>query len=425
MFTANENSVDISVPITKVNREKRTVSGFATLDNVDVAKDIVTAEASQKAFQRWRGNIREMHGKDAVGKAVDFSAKKYYDAESDMWYNGVYVTAYISKGAPNTWEKVLDGTLTGFSIGGKTLSSKPVFDKNVGSAVNVITDYELLELSLVDNPCNQLANIFTIEKVAGGEDVVKGELTDLDTENIFFCADDSTAVTSKGESQSCSICEKPMENIGWVETDEAGREAAIRKAVQSKVGTTEDDSPSDENTEGGANMAKEDEKNDDVVEEVSEVQVDSAAGDEEPVTVDQETPAPVNDEVAKNVEVAEVSEAPEADLTKAIDDVRAEVESRLEAFEKTVGEAVASVPTALEGMVAEFTKQLGSVVELVNSVKEEVSALKTGHEEVAKSVDAVAKDTALKKSADVNVQAESKTDNIWNGSFLGFSSLKD
>jgi hypothetical protein len=102
-----------------VDVERRIVSGFATLDNIDKQADIVTTDASVKAFSKFRGNIREMHQPTAVGKMISFKEDKYFDPESKKFYSGVYVSTYISKGAQDTWEKVLDGTLSGFSIGGK------------------------------------------------------------------------------------------------------------------------------------------------------------------------------------------------------------------------------------------------------------------------------------------------------------------
>jgi hypothetical protein len=42
-WSSDGESLHLSVPFTKVNREKRTVSGFATLDNVDQTGDVVTA----------------------------------------------------------------------------------------------------------------------------------------------------------------------------------------------------------------------------------------------------------------------------------------------------------------------------------------------------------------------------------------------
>ena len=93
------DDITLSVPFTKVNREKRTVSGFATLDNVDQTNDVVTAEASLKAFENFRGNIREMHGSNAVGKMISFKPETYYDAKNSiidwaftfrMVYNGLF-----------------------------------------------------------------------------------------------------------------------------------------------------------------------------------------------------------------------------------------------------------------------------------------------------------------------------------------------
>jgi hypothetical protein len=52
------NDVRLSMPFSKVDKERRIVSGFATLDNVDRQKDIVTSDASMKAFSKFRGNIR-------------------------------------------------------------------------------------------------------------------------------------------------------------------------------------------------------------------------------------------------------------------------------------------------------------------------------------------------------------------------------
>ena len=60
-----------------------------------------------KAFENFAGNIREQHdAKKAVGKMVDFKEDTYFDPETNKMYNGVYVSAYISKGAQDTWEKV-------------------------------------------------------------------------------------------------------------------------------------------------------------------------------------------------------------------------------------------------------------------------------------------------------------------------------
>ena len=88
-WSSNGNAINLAVPFTKVNREKRTVSGFATLDNLDQTGDVVTQEASMKAFEGFRGNLREMHQPLAVGKVASFRPETFYDPITKEFYNGV------------------------------------------------------------------------------------------------------------------------------------------------------------------------------------------------------------------------------------------------------------------------------------------------------------------------------------------------
>ena len=55
------------------------------------------------------GNVREMHERVAVGRRVGVRC------EDET--RRIFVTIRISRGAETTWEKVLDGTLRGASIG--------------------------------------------------------------------------------------------------------------------------------------------------------------------------------------------------------------------------------------------------------------------------------------------------------------------
>ena len=102
-WDSDGDNLRLSMPFSKVDKERRIVSGFATLDNVDKQNDIVTTDASLQAFAKFRGNIREMHEPLAVGKMVSFKEEKYFDPESKKFYTGVYVSAYVSKGAQASW----------------------------------------------------------------------------------------------------------------------------------------------------------------------------------------------------------------------------------------------------------------------------------------------------------------------------------
>ena len=151
--------LNLTFPIDMVKREERIVVGIATADNIDKAGDLIEFEASIEAFKNWTGNIREMHAPIAVGKAINYKPVKVKGADG-MEYNAMQVEAYISKGAQDTWEKVLDGTLRSFSVGGKILDKQIDAEKMFrGRPVNLIKKYELGELSLVDNPANPAAVI--------------------------------------------------------------------------------------------------------------------------------------------------------------------------------------------------------------------------------------------------------------------------
>lgn len=222
-WSTDKDSIRLSMPINKVDKERRIVSGFATLDNLDKQGDVVPAEASRKAFEGFRGNLREMHQPIAVGKVVSFKEDKYFDTESKKFYNGIYVSAYVSKGAQDTWEKVLDGTLTGFSIGGEIHDSDKVFSEDLGKSYQVIRNYSLSELSLVDNPANQFANVVSIEK---GE--VTGYLSKASIENVFWCRKDDIVQMSKDSSSHCPQCESTMNNIGFVESNDAEKVSMVK-----------------------------------------------------------------------------------------------------------------------------------------------------------------------------------------------------
>lgn len=227
-FDVDGDSLRLTMPIAKVDEERRIVSGFATLDNIDRQGDVLLSDASRKAFENFRGNVRLMHQPIPAGKVVSFRENSFYDKETGKTYTGIFVDAYISKGAENIWQMVLDGTLTGFSIGGRILDFENQDSED--NTVRVVKDYELMELSLVDSPANQFANIFSIQKL-GDEIVTSGIATEFSTENVFWCNVDKIAITEKSDSSSCPICKSEMHDIGWVEASDLTKNQEVGKLV--------------------------------------------------------------------------------------------------------------------------------------------------------------------------------------------------
>lgn len=169
MKASESPTVSVDFDPNQDDSNQRIVVGFATLDNIDKSGDIVTAEASMKAFSKFRGNIRYMHERMPVGRLIDYQPAVYFDEETQSQHNGVQVTVKISEAEDAVWTKCQDGTLSGFSIGGNVIKTSYTYSEKLAKNVKVIEDYELTELSLVDNPANQFANITTIRKSEDGQ----------------------------------------------------------------------------------------------------------------------------------------------------------------------------------------------------------------------------------------------------------------
>ena len=231
-LSMNGNSVNLTMPISKIDEEKRIVSGFATLDNIDKQGDRVLPEASEKAFANFRGNVRLMHQPIPAGKVVSFRSDTFFDPETKKQYTGVFVDTYVSKGAQDIWEMVLDGTLTGFSIGGAIKETDTELDEETNNTVRIIKEYDLVELSLVDSPANQFANIFSIQKTIDG-DVVDGMFSKSNIQNVFWCEQEEMAYLSNEEKYSCSSCSSDLPPIGWIdEITKANVEEAMSKIIE-------------------------------------------------------------------------------------------------------------------------------------------------------------------------------------------------
>jgi len=429
LWSSHGDNISLSVPFTKVNREKRTVSGFATLDNLDQTGDVVSAEASLKAFENFRGNIREMHGSNAVGKMVSFRPETFYDPATKEFYNGVYVDAYISKGAQDTWEKVLDGTLAGFSIGGKIIDSENEVNKSNGKTVRFIKEYALMELSVVDSPANELCNILSVQKM-NGQLVFKGMATEVVAENIFYCADSDSVFVSTESSYDSPVTGKPATLIGWVESNDVNKAKEIDKILdlhkKSRLSMPETQIAKQADIEGGKEVSENTENvvAEDAVAPEAAVEDTAAVAPAEEAPAVEEAPADaVADASAEVLEkAADVSEVmvDEPDFAKMLGDLKGFFSDTL----NKASEANAAQVSAIKDTVETFSKSVdGRISELAEqhaALSKAVEDIKNTIDGVEKRVDAVESETAIKKSSDLGGSQEvTIKKSKWNGSFLG------
>lgn len=440
-WDTNGDSVRLSLPFAKVDKERRIVSGFASLDNLDKQGDIVTSEASMKAFAGFRGNIREMHQPLAVGKMVNFKEDRYFDPTSKKFYNGVFVSAYVSKGAQDTWEKVLDGTLTGFSIGGKMNTWDDGYDEKSDTTIRIIKDYDLVELSLVDSPANQFANIMHVEKVDGVA-VVKGQ--DVELENVFYDEQSGIVMVSDQESAVSPINGEQMKNIGFVEKTDNEKMDIVKFLVDSAKGMNASKITKEENP-----MSKKTK----TVEETVEV-----TKAEEIAPVAEETPAveteKADEVVVETTEVAETEKAAaspkaskeEEDSKEDDEEDDEEMKAKKKSDEVVVIDAIAEIKETITSAFSDLSNTLKSLqaeVEVLKStaidretvkssfdaVARDIAATNERFSEFGKRVDAVEADTAFRKSGDLGEIVQDRPQetmvekSLWGGRFLKTADL--
>jgi len=459
-------SVRLSLPFAKVDKERRIVSGFASLDNLDKQNDIVTSEASMDAFAKFRGNIREMHTPSAVGKMVSFKEDKYFDPESKKFYSGVFVSAYISKGAQDAWEKVLDGTYTGFSIGGRMNKWDDAYDEKSDTQIRIIKEYDLVELSLVDSPANQFANIMSVEKV-DGIDVIKGDGSNTVLENVFYDNESGIVLLSEEESVTSPVTGNEMKNIGFVEKTDNEKTNMIKFLVDSAKGIntskiTKEVNPMTEETttvvettvaEATEATATEVVKSTEVAPEADanthEVTKASTCPDcgkaMDACMCDSKSDTNTEDSTEKAAKPTDAEESAAHEGTESTD-VEAEEDKKPMApkSDEVIAESIAEIKNTLTSAFSDLVstvKSLQAEVEALKVSKVDVDTAKSSFEAVAKDiasvskefnefgkrVDAVEADTAFRKSGDlgeiVQDQPEMVEKSLWGGSFLKTADL--
>jgi phage head maturation protease len=123
------------------------VYGYASTPDVDSAGETVTADAMRAALPDYMkfGAVREMHQPSAAGTAIK--------AEVDEDGRTIFGAHVVD---PVAVKKVQSKVYKGFSIGGKVISRDSKDN-------NIITELKLVEVSLVDRPCNPEA-VFTMYK---------------------------------------------------------------------------------------------------------------------------------------------------------------------------------------------------------------------------------------------------------------------
>ena len=143
-------TLDLFLPLTKVDIDERLVHGVATAEAPDRAGEICDYNSTKPYFEsrsagareasggKSLGAVRAMHSRIAAGKLTDIA----FDDEGKK----IMIAAKIVD--DDEWEKVVEGVYTGFSQGGR-------YVRRWSDEATGLTRYtaDPTEISLVDVPC--------------------------------------------------------------------------------------------------------------------------------------------------------------------------------------------------------------------------------------------------------------------------------
>lgn len=407
------DTIHLGMEFSKVDKQRRMVAGWATLDNIDTENDVITAEASLDAFSRSRGNLREMHKKDsAVGRIVSFK-EDTFRAPDGKEYRGVFVKVRVSEGAQNTWLKVLDGTLSGFSIGGSIVEAEEVFAKDGNEKVRKVTKYDLTELSLVDNPGNQysdITNVFKFRKSADGSVTsLSGMVEDQKILNVFYCNEHQITKESPTDDYSCPVDDENMNVIGFIE-DGSDRSEKVSTLVTKFV-----------NSEGGVTITKSNTQpsTDETVETGHE------AGDptEVPTPARTEEDAEIVDELGEEEtpaeDVEEIHDEGE-EISKKIDSLKEDISTILSKNSEDTAEKIAALEKAVSDTRAFLDGKISELDGKFNTLNTDLETTKSKQIALENSLQKINSSGAFRKSADLNnesVEKVQKSETVWGGHF--------
>jgi hypothetical protein len=278
-----------------------------------------------------------------------------------------------------------------------------------------------------------LANIVSIEKSASGTKV-SGTMTEMKSENVFWCKEDELAKTSSEDALECPLGHT-MENIGWFEYNASDRAEKLAGVVAQYLekGT--------EQSEGGVDMSKENEgaveaevtlENAEALadgEEKTEGAQEAAittenaeelAQEEEPVEGAQE--AKITEENA-----ADVSEVEEESISKMLDDLKESINKSLEKNAVVAQEQQAAFDAKLGDLEKRLEEKVSELAKAGDDLKSKVESVKSQIAEMEKSLGTVSKATAVKKSGELGGSSEETLEkskgSMWGGHFLSVDSL--
>jgi hypothetical protein len=144
----------------------RIFTGWGSCEIVDREGDIISMDAIKRSFPAYMergGHIIDSHSNRIVGEILDYDFKEKGGVES-LWVKGMIYDKYLSD--DEVWEDIKNKRYSGLSLGGRVVGTPKLVKTEDGHLAHKIDKVEIYEFSVVREPCNQGANIESVNYMA-------------------------------------------------------------------------------------------------------------------------------------------------------------------------------------------------------------------------------------------------------------------
>jgi len=186
---------------------QKIIAGYASLAVVDTENDYIPVEVLKEGLNTLMkdesySNIMIVHKNIQIGKIL----KKYEELKTHVDEKGLFIVAEIRDDleiAKETWKKIEDGEIRGFSIGGEIIEEHEECDDK--KCIKVIDKINLFEISVCSSPVNKdsgfeiVSKCYVSEMLKNYNDKMKKSKNDKQPE-----------VEEKAEEEPCEDCKEEV-----------------------------------------------------------------------------------------------------------------------------------------------------------------------------------------------------------------------
>jgi hypothetical protein len=293
------------------------VKGYFTSDNLDMAGDVITRDATERAlpmYKQW-GNVRYLHTPKPVGKV------RRIGIQDGLEWN----EAEIEVIDPDAIFQVENELLTALSVGILVDFKDIDIDEETGGFI--INNYTLAEISLVDHPANYDARL---------KDIV------LDDEARHLALQyglDGLANHIGGKNMTEKEKDVLVEEEEIIESPEAEEELDLSDESQevSPEEVVEDAPEEEEEEEVEISLEAEEEIEDESEEDIEDSEEEAQEEIEDVVTVEDSADAEIEKDISEEEEIEQEDEPSQEDLSKAVQEIRESLKAIADALESGKG----------------------------------------------------------------------------------------